>query len=161
MRKVFWKGAGFGVTSGVITTLGVIIGLHSGTQSKLAVLVGIIVLAIADALSDAMGIHVSEESEMEHTTKEVWESSFFTFISKLSIALSFIIPVEFLDLSTAILASVLWGLFIISVFSFYMAKSQGQSPYKVMTEHVLIALFVVILAHYLGDVIHGFIGTAS
>ena len=161
LRKVFWKGAGFGVTSGVITTLGVIIGLHSGTQSKVAVLVGIIVLAIADALSDAMGIHVSEESEMEHTTKEVWESSFFTFISKLSIALSFVIPVEFLDLSTAILASVLWGLLIISVFSFCMAKSQGQSPYKVMTEHVLIALFVVILAHYVGDVIHGFLGTAS
>lgn len=156
LRKGFWKGVGFGVTSGVITTLGVIIGLHSGTQSKLAVLVGIIVLAIADALSDAMGIHVSEESEMEHTGKEVWESSFFTFLSKLSIALSFIIPVEFLDLSTAIQASVLWGLFIISVFSFYMAKSQGQNPYKVMAEHVLIAVFVIILAHYIGDIVHEF-----
>jgi VIT1/CCC1 family predicted Fe2+/Mn2+ transporter len=157
LRKGLWKGAGFGVTSGVITTLGVIIGLHSGTQSKLAVLVGIIVLAIADALSDAMGIHVSEESEMEHTTKEVWESSFFTFLSKLLIALSFIVPVQFLDLYTAILASVFWGLIIISVFSFYMAKSQEQNPYKVMAEHVLIAALVVILAHYTGDIIHEFL----
>jgi len=74
MRSVLWKGVGFGLTSGVITTLGMIIGLHSGTHSKLAVEVGIIVLAIADALSDAIGIHVSEEAEMEHTTKEVWET---------------------------------------------------------------------------------------
>ena len=159
MRKVLLKGFGFGVTSGVITTLGVIIGLHSGTQSKLAVLVGIIVLAVADALSDAMGIHVSEEAESEHTTKEVWQSSFFTFTSKLFIALSFIIPIGFLDLYTAILASVLWGLILISVFSFQMAKLQGQNPYKVIAEHVLIALLVVVLAHYLGDVLHEFFGT--
>ena len=66
MKSVLWKGVGFGLTSGVITTLGMIIGLHSGTRSKLAVEVGIIVLAIADASSDAMGIHVSEEAEMEH-----------------------------------------------------------------------------------------------
>lgn len=155
-KASFWKGAGFGVTSGVITTLGIIIGLHSGTQSKLAVLVGIIVLAIADALSDAMGIHVSEESEMEHTRKELWESSFFTFLSKLFIALSFVVPIELLDLYTAMLASVFWGLFLISVFSFYMAKFQGQNPYKVIAEHVLIAVFVIILSHYIGDVIYVF-----
>jgi len=65
-------------------------------------------LAIADALSDAMGIHVSEEAEMEHSTKELWETSFFTFISKLFFTLTFIIPITFLDLSTAILASIFW-----------------------------------------------------
>ena len=154
MREGLWKGVGFGLTSGVITTMGVIVGLHSGTQSKLAVLVGILVLAVADALSDAVGIHVSEEAEMEHTTRELWEHAFFTFLSKLFVALSFIIPLEFLDLYSAILASVIWGVFLISVFSFYMARSQGQRPYKVITEHVIITLFVVLLAHYIGDLIH-------
>ena len=76
MRKVLWKGFGFGVTSGVITTLGLIIGLHSGTQSKLAILVGVVILSFADALSDAFGIHVSEEAENVHTARETWESSF-------------------------------------------------------------------------------------
>jgi len=154
MKSVLWKGVGFGLTSGVITTLGVIIGLHSGTHSKLAVEVGIIILAIADAFSDAMGIHVSEEAESEHTTKELWETSFFTFISKLLFTLTFIIPVEFLEFSTAILASIFWGLFLITVFSFYMARSQKQNPYKVIFEHVFIAALVILLAHYVGDVIY-------
>ena len=158
MKSVLWKGVGFGLTSGVITTLGVIIGLHSGTHSKLAVEVGIIVLAIADALSDAMGIHVSEEAEMEHTTKELWQTSFFTFISKLLFTLTFIIPIIFLDFSTAILTSIFWGLFLITVFSFYMARSQKQNPYKITAEHVLITALVVILAHYLGDAIYKFFG---
>jgi len=149
-----WKGVGFGLTSGVITTLGVIVGLHSGTLSKLAVVVGIIVLAVADALSDAMGIHVSEEAEMEHTTKELWTTAVFTFMSKLFVALSFIVPVTFLELYNAILVSIFWGVFLITVFSFYMAKSQNQNPYKVIAEHVLITVLVVLSAHYLGDVIH-------
>ncbi len=154
MKSVLWKGVGFGLTSGVITTLGMIVGLHSGTHSKLAVEVGIIVLAIADALSDAMGIHVSEEAEMEHTTKELWQTSFFTFISKLLFTLTFIIPIIFLDFSTAILTSIFWGLFLITAFSFYMARSQKQNPYKVIAEHVFIAALVVLLAHYLGEVIY-------
>jgi VIT1/CCC1 family predicted Fe2+/Mn2+ transporter len=154
MKSVLWKGVGFGLTSGVITTLGMIIGLHSGTRSKLAVEVGIMTLAIADALSDAMGIHVSEEAEMEHTTKELWETSFFTFISKLFFTLTFIVPIIFLELSTAILTSVFWGLFLITVFSFYMARSQKQNPYKIIAEHVIITALVVLLARYLGDVIY-------
>ena len=154
MKSVLWKGIGFGLTSGVITTLGMVIGLHSGTHSKLAVEAGIIVLAMADALSDAMGIHVSEEAEMEHTTKELWETSFFTFISKLLVTLTFIIPMEILELSNAILASVFWGLFLITIFSFYMARAQKQNQYKAVLEHLFIAALVVVLAHYLGDVIY-------
>ena len=154
MRSVFWKGVGFGLTSGVITTLGVIIGLHSGTHSKLAVIVGIIVLAVADALSDAMGIHVSEEAEMEHTTKELWETALFTFASKITFTLSFIIPVTFLELHTAIIASVIWGLLLITLFSFQMAKMQKQNPAKVIAEHVLITILVVLLAHQLGDLLY-------
>jgi len=102
----------------------------------------------------ALGIHVSEEAEMEHTTKELWETSFFTFISKLIFALTFLIPVKFLELSTAILASVFWGLFLITVFSLQMARVQKQNPYKVTLEHLFIAILVVLLAHYVGDVVH-------
>jgi hypothetical protein len=50
------KGVSFGLTSGVITTLGLIVGLHSGTHSKIAVISGIPTIAIADAMSDALGM---------------------------------------------------------------------------------------------------------
>ena len=63
MEHSFRVGMSFGLTSGIITTLGLIVGLHSGTHSKLAVIGGILTIAMADAFSDALGIHVSEESE--------------------------------------------------------------------------------------------------
>jgi VIT1/CCC1 family predicted Fe2+/Mn2+ transporter len=117
-------------------------------------LVGILVLAVADALSDAIGIHISEEAENVHTTHELWQSAFFTFISKLCVALSFIIPIQLLELNLAILASVAWGALLISVFSYVMARSQKQNPAKVIAEHVTVMLAVVVLAHYIGDSVH-------
>ncbi len=52
-------GFSFGLASGIITTLGLIVGLHSGTHSKKVVIGGILTIAIADAFSDALGIHLS------------------------------------------------------------------------------------------------------
>ena len=63
MKEWLRSGVSFGLTSAVITTLGLMVGLHSGTGSKLVVLEGIITIAIADAFSDALGMHISKEAE--------------------------------------------------------------------------------------------------
>ncbi len=82
MKHSLKIGLSFGLTSGIITTLGLMVGLHSGTHSKLIVLGGILTIAIADAFSDAVGIHLSEESEIKHSSKEIWESTIATFFFK-------------------------------------------------------------------------------
>ena len=120
----------------------------------IVVIGGILTIAIADALSDALGIHVSEEFEDKHTTKEIWESTISTFFSKLIFALTFIIPILLFPLSAAVAVSVVWGLSLITIFSFYMAKQakkKGVKPYKVVIEHLVIAVFVIIATHYIGD----------
>jgi VIT1/CCC1 family predicted Fe2+/Mn2+ transporter len=151
MRLSIRKGFSFGLTSGIITTLGLIVGLHSSTHSNLVVIGGIFVIAIADAMSDALGIHVSEETENKHSTKEVWESTIFTFFSKFVFALTFIVPVLFLQLSTAIVICVIWGLSLITIFNYYMAKQQNIKPYRVIFEHLIIAIIVIVITHYIGD----------
>ena len=73
MTKTCFKTSfGFGLASGVITTLGLMIGLYSSTFSRGVVLGGVLTIAIADSCADAVGIHFSEESEGVHTHKEVW-----------------------------------------------------------------------------------------
>jgi len=151
MKHSLKTGFSFGVTSGIITTLGLMVGLHSGTHNQFVVIGGILVIAIADALSDAMGIHISEESEGRHTTREVWESTISTFLSKFVFALTFTIPILLFPLTTAIIISVIWGLSIITIFSWYIAKEQGVKSYKVVSEHLFIAVFVIIVTHYVGE----------
>ena len=144
-------GASFGTASGVITTLGLMVGLHSGTNSKLAVIGGLITIAIADSFSDALGIHIAEEAEDEHTTKQVWAATISTFLAKFIFALTFLVPVLMFDLSTAILVSVAWGLSVVTALSYVIAREQKVSPWKAIFEHLVIAILVVAITHYVGD----------
>jgi len=156
MQCAVKKGFGFGLTSGIITTLGLIVGLHSSTHSSFVVLGGIIVIAVADALSDALGIHISEEAENKHSTKEIWVATGVTFLSKFVFAILFVIPVLLLPLKTAIIVSVAVGLSLIALFSFYLARQQKINPLHVIGEHLFIASFVIIVTHYIGDWVGSF-----
>lgn len=158
MKHSLKTGFSFGLTSGIITTLGLMVGLHSGTHSKLVVTGGILTIAIADAFSDALGIHFSEEAENKHTAKEIWESTIATFLSKFVIALTFIVPLLLLQLSTAIIVSIIWGLSLLSIFSFYIARKQKVKSWKVVAEHLIIALVVIVITHYAGEWIASLLG---
>jgi vacuolar iron transporter family protein len=153
MKASLRIGLSFGLTSAVITTLGLMVGLNSGTHSKLAVLGGILTIAVADAFSDALGIHVSEESDNK-TEKNVWESTGATFISKLIIALTFVLPVIFLELGTAVLVSIIWGLMILGILSYEIAKHRKENSLKVVVEHLLIAIIVIVITHLIGKAIN-------
>jgi len=151
MKHSLKTGLSFGLTSGIITTLGLIVGLHAGTHSKIAVIGGILIIAIADAFSDALGIHISQEAQNKYSVKEIWEATLATLFSKLVFALTFIAPVLVFEFSRAILISVIWGLSTLSIFSFIIAKQQKENPWKVVIEHLAIGLVVVLITHFVGD----------
>ena len=151
MKHWLRTGISFGLTSAVITTLGLMVGLHSGTHSKIVVLAGILTIAIADAFSDALGIHVSEEADNTHTAKQIWGATVATFLTKFLVAMTFVVPVLLLSLSTAIVVNLIWGMSILSVLSYIIAKSQGEPPWKIVGEHLLIAIVVIGVTHWVGD----------
>ena len=147
-------GISFGITSATITTLGLMVGLESSTQSKLVVIGGVFTIAIADAFSDALGIHISEESENIHSHKEIWIATIFTFLAKLIFALTFAVPILLLNLTTAIFINIMYGLTLLSFFSLYIAKNQNfRQRLGVMFEHLSIAIIVIIITHYVGHLI--------
>jgi VIT1/CCC1 family predicted Fe2+/Mn2+ transporter len=133
----------------VITTLGLIVGLNSGTHSRPVVIGGILTIALADAFSDALGIHVSEEADHRHSAHQVWVATIATFFTKLFFSLTFLLPIIFFQLSHAIMISLVWGLVILVALSYFIAKVQKSSPVKVIFEHVLIAMVVIIATHFL------------
>ena len=155
MKLSFRKGLTFGLTSGAITTLGLIVGLHSGTHSRPVVLGGILTIAVADAFSDALGVHISEESENKHTSKEIWESTISTFASKFLFALTFMLPVIFFELSTALVVSIVYGLFVLCLLSYFIALDEKSRIISVIMEHLIIAVIVITISHFVGEWIAG------
>lgn len=151
IKKAYLKGLGFGLTSGIITTLGMMVGLNAGTHSRIAVIGGILVIAVGDALSDAMGVHISEESVSDGTkSKDVWRATLSTLFFKFIFASIFVVPVLTLSLEVAILVSIITGLVLISIFSFIFAMKQKVRPIHVVAEHIVITLLVILLTHLVG-----------
>jgi len=140
----------FGATSGVITTIGLITGLNAGTNSLVAVLGGILVVAVADAMSDALGIHIAQEADPDSTEEHIWAATIWTFVTKLVVALSFAVPLLWLPLQTAVAVAVGWGLLVITLLSAYLARMQRVAALPIVTEHLGIAIVVVAISHYIG-----------
>ncbi len=157
MRASYKTGLSFGLTSGVITTLGLMVGLHAGTHSRAAVLGGIMTIAVADALSDALGIHITEEANNREAA-HVWESTAATFTVKFLSAASFALPVLALPLEQAMVVSLVWGLCLLAGFSWLMARTQRLGPWGIVGEHLLIAVAVIAVTYCLGRWIGATVG---
>ena len=85
MKKAIGAGVGFGIGSGIVTTLGLMIGLAVSTSQKDIVINGVLIIAILDALSDSFGMHISQESNKIIKERDVWRSTFSTFVFKVNI----------------------------------------------------------------------------
>ncbi|MCX5750445.1 MAG: hypothetical protein NT099_02045 [Candidatus Saganbacteria bacterium] len=142
----------FGSTSAIITGLALMAGLHSEPNAKISIIGGILVIALADNISDSFGIHIYQESE-KIETREVWTSTIFNFIARLIVSLSFIALLWLLPLNTAIISSLIWGLMLLAMISYMVAKNESANPYLSVLTHLLIAVGVIFLSNLVGDLL--------
>ena len=140
----------FGSTAAIITNMGLVVGLLSSPNAKVSIISSILVIAIADNISDTLGIHIYQEAE-GLSPKEVWFSSFTNFTARFIGSLMFILLILALPLKTAAACCVILGLFIISFNSYFIALHTGKNPYLSVLEHIVVAVIVIILSNALGN----------
>lgn len=105
-----------------------------------------------------MGIHLAEESKNNGAVSEIWEATPATFVAKFLIALTFVVLVLLLALDQAMTVSVVWGLMLLAGLSYFLARAQQISAWKVIAEHVVIGISVIAIAHFVGDWVHVAVG---
>lgn len=67
--------------------------------------------------------------------------------------MTFTVSLFIFPLQKAILINLGWGLFLLIVFSYYVGKQEKTPAWKVVAEHFLIALAVILVTQLLGDII--------
>lgn len=87
--------------------------MTAGTRSVAVVVGGIVTIAIADALSDALGIHIAVESKNSHSEGEISLATVAAFVARFLMAMTFVTPLLLFELETAVLVSLAWGLAVI------------------------------------------------
>lgn len=143
----------FGSTSAIITNISLIVGLGSTDISKSAILGGLLVLGIADNISDSLGHHIYKESEGSDA-KESFISAILNFTVRLFISLSFILIILLFPIQEAQLISSIFGLFLLIVISYLIAIRNKQNPALEVLKHIGIAILVIIASKYVGTLIH-------
>ena len=150
----------FGATSAIITCLAFIVGLARSPNPRFAIIGSLLVIAIADNISDSLGIHIYQESDLKKSDV-IRKSTVFNFITRFFVILVFILLISFLPLLYASVLSIAWGISLLIVLSYYIAREQQVNPYKAIVGHVGIAVVVIIISNYLSEWILGFFSTMT
>ena len=156
------QGLTFGVMDGVITVIGVLVGLYV-LGNPLLVVAGILIAGFAGSLANAAGIHVSQETEGKHPPKEVMMSTVMAFSSTATVTVLLVLPFFFLDMGLAVAISVTMGLLFIAGVGFLVADKLhkiGAEKAKLVAEYLLIVLIVIALSYGFGLLIKNILGVA-
>ena len=146
----------FGATSAVLTGLGVIVGLSGTANAVVSTVSALIVIAIADNISDSFGIHIHQESQKESVT-EVRKTTFANFTTRALVTAVFVLFVILLPIQIAVVLSILLGLAIITFISYFIAKEQKTNPYRIVLQHLLLTIIVIAASFLLRELSSGLV----
>jgi hypothetical protein len=147
----------FGATSSTVTSLGIIFGLATSGNPKASVIGALLVIAVADNIADSLGIHIYRES----TATKQENTRMFTisnFITRFGITLTFVALFAFLPIDYAAILCAVIGFGILIFLSYLIGVQRKTNIFREIAIHLGIAIPVIIISHYLGQLIFTIFG---
>jgi len=154
-----FQGVAFGTMDGLITILGVVIGIATATQNSEVVLISGLVAGLANAFGNAFGFYASELAERaEHIQEnqhvssmvETRRSTLLAFAHSLVSTLVIVAPFVMLSLMHAIIASLILALALLFALGALVGKFSHASPWKFGIRYVLLGLAGAALSFMVG-----------
>jgi VIT1/CCC1 family predicted Fe2+/Mn2+ transporter len=157
MTKTNLQSISFGTTAAVVTSMGLCLGLNAATAPKATIVSGLLIIAVADNISDSLSIHIYQESEGLEA-KSAFRATLTNFLARFLATVTFVALVVVLP--QAIMGPVLtaWGLVLLGVLTHRLARARGIAPIPEIVKHIAVATFVVVVSKVLGTVIRAYLG---
>jgi hypothetical protein len=146
---MYLKKISFGGTAAIITNMALITGLQTAAASKKSIIASLLIIAIADNLTDSLSVHLYQESE-DMELREAFSVTVSNYFTRLLVSLSFIGLIAVLELPLAILCSLVWGTFLLCLLTFLLARQRGLRLWEEIVKHLLGAAVVILLAKAIG-----------
>jgi VIT1/CCC1 family predicted Fe2+/Mn2+ transporter len=146
-----------GSTAAIITSMGLIAGLSHGEGSKASTIASLMIIAVADNISDSLSLHIYKESEGADR-KEIASGTYGNFLARLLVVLTFVAIVMLFSANVAVLSASAWGLTLLTLLSYSIAKTKQTNPPREIVWHLVVAVLVIIASRLLGMLIAGHLG---
>ena len=143
----------FGSPSAIVTSMALIVGLAAATASKATVLASLLIIGIADNLSDSLSVHIYQESE-RMARHQAFRTTIANYAARLAITGSFLLIVLVLPTTAAIYVCIVWGFLLLSMLSYLLAKARNLGPFSEILKHTGVAVVVILLSNGIGLMIH-------
>jgi len=142
----------FGSTAAILTNVSLIVGLGSARAGRGPILGSLLTIAVADNISDSLGIHLYNEAERCEKKFTVLATA-LNFASRLLVSLSFVAIVLIFSIARAIPVAIVWGLLLLTLLSYIITKSNQENSLREIAKHVLVAVIVIALSRVVGTLI--------
>jgi predicted membrane protein (TIGR00267 family) len=161
-----FQGVAFGTMDGLITILGVVIGIASATQNSGAVVISGLVAGMANAFGNAFGFYASELAERaEHIQEnqhlssmtETRRSTVLAFVHSLGSTIVVVAPFLVLGLRYAMAASLILALALLYALGAIVGKFSHASPWRFGIRYVLLGLAGAALSFIVGQAVGSFL----
>jgi hypothetical protein len=139
----------FGAVSAIVTSTGLIIGFGAAGISKPTIIAGLLIVGLADNLTDSLSIHVYQESE-KLEERPAFKATVSNFVTRLLISLSFVIFVLIFSSAVAVFASLAWGIALLTALSWLVARSRGANVTTEVLKHIAVAAVVIAASRAIG-----------
>ncbi len=147
----------FGGTAAIVTSMSLILGLDAAASSRQSITSVLLIVAVADYLSDSLSVHVYQEAE-QLESREAFRSTLANFVTRLLVALSFVVLVITLPRDVLVAVTLAWGFLLLALLTFGIARARGARVGKEIAKHVVIAAIVIVTSRWLGTWIVGSFG---
>lgn len=146
----------FGATSAIVTSMGMIIGFGAAGISKPTIIAGLLIVGLADNLTDSLSIHIYQESERLEE-RAAFRATIGNFVTRLLISLSFVVLVLSLSAGNIVLACLLWGILLLTSLTWFVARHRNANVLIEITKHVTVAAAVIAVSRFIGTFVSAYV----
>lgn len=137
------KGQLFGLISGSVTTIGIIIGLWQSHNNVSVIISAIMSIALSDSFSDGFGMYFSQRTTLNQS--DAANVGINTAFYKIIVTLSYIIPFLVMDIDMAVKISITWGCVLIGYASYQIGEG--------IFINLLMAVIVMFMSYLGGNIV--------
>jgi predicted membrane protein (TIGR00267 family) len=160
-----FQGVAFGTMDGLITIVGVVIGIATATDSSAIVVISGVVAGVANAFGNSIGFYASELAERaehihenQHVSSmvETRRSTLLSFVSSLASMIVPVVPFALLrDLQLAMIVSLTVALATLFVLGALVGKLSRENLWRFGLRYALLGLAGAVLSFVVGGFLKG------